>query len=459
MISRSLTASNLLTPCSTKSQPLKARPDRRNIGIVSLGCAKNLVDSEKLMKQLERENVSIHFDPSDSAHYDAFIINTCGFIGDAKQESIDHILRLIEVKKSGGIDKLFVMGCLSQRYKTQLGEELPEVDGFYGVNEMEEIVRAAGGDYKTSLLGERHQTTPPHYAYLKIAEGCDRSCSFCAIPAIRGKHLSRPRQEIVEEARHLADAGVKELLIISQDTTYYGVDLNGRRQLPALIAELEKITGLEWIRIHYTYPLGFPQELLDMMKGSTKVCKYIDIPLQHISDRILRSMKRGLTGKKTRNLIEQIRSAIPGIAIRTTFIVGYPGETTKEFEELKQFIRESRFERVGVFTYSPEEDTYAFELKDDIPESEKQRRAGELMAIQEQISLEINLARVGRLFKVIIDREEGEFWIGRTESDSPEIDNEVLVRKNKHKITAGSFHMVMITEATSFDLYGEIITS
>jgi len=426
---------------------------------VSLGCAKNLVDSEKLMKQLERDNVSIHFDPSDSAHYDAFIINTCGFIGDAKQESIDHILRLIEVKKSGRIDKLFVMGCLSQRYKTQLGEELPEVDGFYGVNEMEEIVKAAGGDYKSSLLGERHQTTPPHYAYLKIAEGCDRSCSFCAIPSIRGNHISRPRMEIIEEARHLAASGVKELLIISQDTTYYGIDLNGHRQLPALIADLEKIDGIEWIRIHYTYPLGFPQELLSQMNESPKVCNYIDIPLQHISDRILKSMKRGLTGKKTRTLIEKIRLAIPGIAIRTTFIVGYPGETRKEFEELRQFIQESRFERVGVFTYSPEEDTSAYELMDDVPESEKQRRAGELMAIQEQISLELNLAKVGQQLKIIIDREEGEFWIGRTESDSPEIDNEVLVRKNRKKIKPGTFQTVLITEATSFDLYGEIITS
>jgi len=459
MTSRSLTGSNLLTPFSTNAESLKARPHRKNIGIVSLGCAKNLVDSEKLMKQLERENVTIHFDPSDSARYDAFIINTCGFIGDAKQESIDHILRLIAVKKSGRIDKLFVMGCLSQRYKTQLGEELPEVDGFFGVNEMEEIVKAAGGDYKSHLLGERHQTTPPHYAYLKIAEGCDRSCSFCAIPSIRGKHISRPRKEIIEEARHLAASGVKELLIISQDTTYYGVDLNGRRQLTALITDLEQIEGIEWIRIHYTYPLGFPQDLLRLMKGSTKVCKYVDIPLQHISNRILKSMKRGLTGEKTRNLIKEIRSMIPGVAIRTTFIVGYPGETRKEFEELKQFILESRFERVGVFTYSPEEDTSAYELKDDVPESEKQRRAGELMALQEQISLEINLAKVGRQLKVIIDRGEGEFWIGRTESDSPEIDNEVLIRKNRQKIKPGSFHPVLITEATSFDLYGEIITS
>ena len=457
MTSRSLTVLNSSTLFLINSESLKTRTARHHIGIVSLGCAKNLVDSEKLMKQLERDNVTIHFDPSDSGHYNAFIINTCGFIGDAKQESIDHILRLIQVKKAGRIDKLFVMGCLSERYKSQLGEELPEVDGFFGVNEMEQIVRAAGGDYKSSLLGERHQTTPPHYAYLKIAEGCDRRCSFCAIPSIRGKHISRPHHEIIEEATILAASGVKELLIISQDTTFYGVDLTGRRQLAALIADIEKIDGIEWIRVHYTYPQGFPAELLRLMQVSKKVCKYIDIPLQHISDRILKSMKRGMTGTRTRKLIDNIRTKLPGVAIRTTFIVGYPGETKKEYEELKEFIRESKFERVGVFTYSPEEGTPAFGLHDDIPETEKQRRAGELMAIQEEISLENNMSKVGQQLKVIIDREEGGYWIGRTEFDSPEIDNEVLIKKDNREIRPGHFYPVKISEATSFDLYGEIV--
>jgi ribosomal protein S12 methylthiotransferase len=434
---------------------LKTRSHKKNIGIVSLGCAKNLVDSERLMRQLESTDINLHFDPSGIRHFDTVIINTCGFIGDAKKESVDTILQFADAKSKGSVDRLFVMGCLSERYKEQLGKEIPEVDGFYGVNELAGVVRAAGGRYRRELLGERHLTTPKHYAYLKIAEGCDRKCSFCAIPGIRGTHISRPVEEVLEEAETLAGLGVKELLVISQDTTYYGLDLYGKRKLASLVRGLARIPGIEWIRIHYAYPHGFPMDILDVMREEEKVCKYVDIPLQHISDRILRSMKRGMNGEKTRHLMDTIRRRVPGVAIRTTFITGFPGETAAEFGELKEFVRSSGFERVGVFTYSPEEGTAAFRLKNNLSAGIKEARAEELMALQEQVSFDINRSRTGQILKVVIDRKEGNFFVGRTEFDSPEVDNEVLIPADGNKFSAGRFYNVKITRADAFDLYAE----
>lgn len=434
---------------------MKTRSHKKNIGIVSLGCAKNLVDSERLMRQLESTGIKLHFDPSGIRHFDTVIINTCGFIGDAKKESVDTILQFADAKSKGSVDRLFVMGCLSERYKEQLAKEIPEVDGFYGVNELAGVVRAAGGRYRRELLGERRLTTPKHYAYLKIAEGCDRKCSFCAIPGIRGTHISRPVEEVLEEAETLAGLGVKELLVISQDTTYYGLDLYGKRKLASLVRGLAKIPGIEWIRIHYAYPHGFPMDILDVMREEEKVCRYVDIPLQHISDRILRSMKRGMNGEKTRHLIDTIRRRVPGVAIRTTFITGFPGESAAEFGELKEFVRNSGFERVGVFTYSPEEGTAAFRLKDNLSAGIKEARAEELMALQEQVSYDINRSRTGQILKVVIDRKEGDFFVGRTEFDSPEVDNEVLIPADGNKFSAGRFYNVKITRADAFDLYAE----
>lgn len=434
---------------------MKTRSHKKEIGIVSLGCAKNLVDSERLIRQLETGEVKIHVDPDESRRLDTVIINTCGFIGDAKQESIDTILRFCREKQSGKLGSLLVMGCLSERYKEQLRVDIPEVDGFYGVNELPRVVTAAGGRFRRELLGERHLTTPRHYAYLKIAEGCDRQCSFCAIPGIRGKHSSRPEKEILREAETLAASGVKELLVISQDTTYYGLDRYGRRKLAGLTSKLARISGIEWIRIHYAYPHAFPLDLLDVMREEEKVCRYIDIPLQHINDRILKSMKRGMTGDKTRKLIDTIRKWGPGVAIRTTLIVGYPGETPAEYRELRDFITAGRFERVGVFTYSEEEGTAASRLRDSVPVRVKQERARELMELQERISLEINKSKIGTIMKVIVDGKEGDHLNGRTEFDSPEIDNEVLIRNAYNKIKPGRFYHLRISGAGPYDLYVE----
>ncbi len=360
-----------------------------------MGCAKNLVDSELLMKQLEANQFELVFDPVDLKGIDTAIINTCGFINDAKQESIDTILEFVKAKKDNLIEKVYVMGCLSERYQEKLHLEIPEVDAFFGVNDLKKIISHLGGSYKTHLVGERKITTPSHYAYVKIAEGCDRKCAFCAIPMIRGKHLSRPMEDIVGEVSHLVATGIKEINLIAQDTTYYGLDLYKKRLLPELLDTLANTKGLEWIRLHYTYPDGFPAELLEVIKSHRNICNYIDMPLQHISNRILKSMHRGLDGTKTRKLVESVRKAIPGVAIRTTLIVGYPGETKKEFEELSRFIEEFKFDRLGVFTYSHEEDTTAFKLRDSVPQKLKQHRAEELMAIQEQISLTLNQNRVG----------------------------------------------------------------
>ena len=427
---------------------------KKKINIITLGCSKNLVDSEVLMGQLKANNVSVTHQSDENANI--IIINTCGFIEDAKQESIDTIFQFVEAKKNGIIEKVFVMGCLSERYKSTLKNEIPEVDGFFGVNELPEIIDAIGAKYNKGQIENRIITTPSHYAYLKISEGCDRKCSFCAIPLIRGKHISKPIEVIVSEAKSLVSKGVKELILIAQDLTYYGVDIYKKQKLAQLIIELEKIQGVEWIRLHYTYPASFPDDVLDVISKSTKVCSYIDIPLQHISDNILKSMKRGITADGTRKLIDKIRRKIPKIAIRTTMMVGYPGETDKDFSELIDFIQKYKFERLGVFTYSAEEDTFADTLNDDVPKLLKKQRADKIMEIQEKISFELNNQKVGKIFKVLIDREEGNYYIGRTEFDSPEVDNEVLVKKDDFEIIPGNFYFVKIIKADYFDLYGQI---
>ncbi len=384
------------------------------------------------------------------------VINTCGFIGDAKEESIDTILSAVEAKKAGKIEKVLVTGCLSERYKKELPHEIDHVDGFYGVNDLPKILQDLEVNYKKELVGERHLTTPSHYAYLKVSEGCDRSCSFCAIPLIRGKHVSEPEEKLVKEASFLADQGVKEVLLIAQDLTYYGIDLYGKRTIARLVEKLTHIDGIEWIRLHYAYPAGFPEELLQLMNENPKVCKYLDIPLQHINDRILKSMKRGLGSAGTRKLVKTMKEKVPGVALRTTLIVGYPGETEEEFEELLQFVRESEFDRLGVFQYSEEEDTSAYNLEDDVPEAVKQDRFERLMELQQDISLALNKKREGKVFKTIIDRKEGEFFVGRTEFDSPEVDNEVLIT-SKTPLQVGAFYNVLINRADFFDLYGKVV--
>ncbi len=432
---------------------MKTRTRPHNIGIVSLGCAKNLIDSELLQKQLDASKLKISFDPSSIEGLDTMIINTCGFIGDARQESVDTILQYTKAKSEGKLRHVFVMGCLAERYREQLKNDIPEVDAFYGVNELKKIVGELGGHYNSHLLGERMISTPSHYAYLKIAEGCDRKCSFCAIPGIRGAHISRSSADIVKEAEGLVAQGVKEIIVISQDTTYYGFDLYKRRKIAELLTELSAVNPEGWIRLHYAYPHGFPRDLTSVIRDHSNICKYIDIPLQHISDRILKSMKRGLSSSGTRSLIEKIRKEIPGVAIRTSFIVGYPGETEKEFRELLDFVNEAKFDRLGVFTYSHEEDTAAFKLRDTVSRKVKHQRADAIMDLQERISLERNQGMIGKTIKVLIDRKEGEYFIGRSESDSPEIDNEILIPVSGNKLKMGTFSEVSITAAESFDLY------
>lgn len=432
---------------------MRTKTVRHKVNIITLGCSKNLVDSEKLMGQLKAGSVDVVHESTDPS--EVVVINTCGFINDAKEESIDTILRFARAKEQGLVGKVFVMGCLSQRYEKELKEELAEVDGFYGVNDLPRILSDLGVDYKKELVGERLLTTPGHYAYLKISEGCDKKCSFCAIPLIRGRHVSAPMEDILHEARILADHGVKELILIAQDLTYYGLDLYGRRRLPELLEMLAGIDGIEWIRLHYAYPTDFPMELLDVMTRQPKICRYIDIPLQHISDPILRSMHRGTTREKTLRLLSQIREKVPEVAIRTTLIVGYPNETEELFEELKSFVKEQEFDRLGVFTYSPEEKTHAFYLHDSVPEEVKQARMAEIMEIQQEISFKKNQSRIGKAFKVLIDRKEGEFYIGRTQFDSPEVDNEILIGHDAG-LQTGRFYRVLIERAEDFDLYGRI---
>lgn len=433
---------------------MKTKQLRHKVNIITLGCSKNVVDSEVLMGQLKAQNVDVAHDSDDPS--DVVVVNTCGFINDAKEESIDTILRYANAKKDGLVGKVFVMGCLSQRYRKELEAELLEVDGFYGVNDLPVILKDLGVNYRRELVGERLLTTPSHYAYLKISEGCNKKCSFCAIPLIRGKHVSRPMEDILHEAAHLAAHGVKEIILIAQDLTYYGMDLYQERRLGHLLDNLVQIEGIEWIRLHYAYPTDFPDDILAVMHKHEKICNYIDIPLQHISDVLLRSMNRGITKEKTLKLLDRIRDGVPGVAIRSTLIVGYPYETEDHFEELKNFVREQQFDRLGVFTYSPEEKTSAYYLHDIVPVEVKQARLEEIMEIQQDISFKKNQEKVGKVYKVLIDRNEGEFYIGRTEFDSPEVDNEILI-SSASVLSVGSFCRVRIDRADFFDLFGTVI--
>ena len=423
---------------------------KNRINVVTLGCSKNVYDSEVLMGQLRANDKEVVHEEDGNI----VVINTCGFIANAKEESVNTILEYVQQKEAGVVDKVFVTGCLSERYKPDLQKEIPNVDAYFGTSDLPNLLKALEADYKHELLGERLTTTPKNYAYLKIAEGCDRPCSFCAIPLMRGKHRSKPIEELVVEAEKLAAKGVKELVLIAQDLTYYGLDLYKKRNLAELLKALVKVEGIEWIRLHYAFPTGFPMDVLDVMRQEPKVCNYIDIPLQHISDPILKSMRRGTTKLKTTRLLEDFRKAVPDMTIRTTLIVGYPGETEEDYQTLKEWVREMRFERLGCFTYSHEENTHAFALKDDVPEEVKQARANEIMEIQSQISWELNQQKIGKTFRCIIDRKEGNYFVGRTEFDSPDVDNEVLIDASKYYLKQGDFTTITITEAADFDLYG-----
>jgi ribosomal protein S12 methylthiotransferase len=428
------------------------------VSVITLGCSKNLVDSEVMMNQLQVGGYDVKHDKWSKGR-NIVIVNTCGFIDRAKEESINTILEYAEAKNKGKIEKLYVSGCLSHRYKENLEEEIPEVDAFFGTNELPRLLKTLKVDYKHELVGERLLTTPAHYAYLKISEGCNRTCSFCAIPLMRGKHVSRTIEDLVNEAKSLAAKGVKELILIAQELTFYGLDVYKKRRLPELLAELSKVEGIEWIRLHYAYPAQFPMEIIDAIRDNPKVCHYLDMPLQHASNRILTEMRRNITREDTIELIKAIRAKVPDIAIRTTMLVGFPGETEEDFESLKSFIEEMRFERLGVFTYSHEDSTRAHIAQDDVEEEVKQERAAELMSIQEEISRELNQQKVGNTYKVLIDRKEGGFFIGRTEFDSPEVDNEVLIDATKAYLRLGDFAQVHITSAEEFDLYGEVVSA
>ncbi len=424
--------------------------NKNTINVITLGCSKNVYDSEVLMGQLKASQKEVVHEKEGNI----VVINTCGFIDNAKEESVNTILEQIKKKEAGEVDQVFVTGCLSERYKPDLQKEIPQVDAYFGTTELPQLLKALGADYKHELLGERVTTTPKNFAYFKVSEGCDRPCSFCAIPLMRGKHLSTPIEELVKRAATLAASGVKELILIAQDLTYYGLDLYKERRLADLLRALVKVDGIEWIRMHYAFPSGFPLEVIDVMKQEPKVCNYLDIPLQHISDSILKSMRRGTTQKKTTELIKNIRGILPEIAIRTTLIVGYPGETEGDFEILKNWVAETRFERLGCFTYSHEENTHAYELEDNVPQEVKQERANEIMQIQSQISWELNQTKVGKIYKCVIDRKQGNHFVGRTEIDSPDVDNEVLIDAEKFYLKTGDFAVIEITEATDFDLYG-----
>ena len=426
---------------------------KNKINVVTLGCSKNVYDSEVLMGQLRANDKEVVHEEEGNV----VVINTCGFIANAKEESVNTILEYVQKKEEGVVDKVFVTGCLSERYKPDLQKEIPNVDQYFGTTELPGLLKALGADYKHELIGERLTTTPKNYAYLKIAEGCDRPCSFCAIPLMRGKHKSTPIEDLVTEAEKLAANGVKELILIAQDLTYYGLDLYKKRNLAELLKNLAKVEGIEWIRLHYAFPTGFPMDVLDVMREEPKICDYIDIPLQHISDHILKSMRRGTTYEKTTNLLKDFRKYVPNMAIRTTLIVGYPGETEEDFQLLKNWVEEMRFERLGCFTYSHEENTHAFNLEDDVPEDVKMERANEIMAIQSQISWELNQQKIGKVFRVLIDRKEGSYFVGRTEFDSPDVDNEVLVNAEDGYLRTGEFFNVKITAAEDFDLYGEVV--
>lgn len=430
---------------------------KNQIDIITMGCSKNLVDSETLMKQFEANGYDCTHD-SEQPDGEIAVINTCGFIETAKEESINAILQFVEAKKEGRLNKLFVMGCLSERYKNELEKEIPEVDKFYGKFNYKQLLSDLGKAEIKACNGQRHLTTPAHYAYIKIAEGCDRHCAYCAIPIITGKHVSRPKEEILQEVCHLVADGVKEFQIIAQELTYYGVDLDGKRHIADLISEMADIEGVEWIRLHYAYPNQFPLELLDVMNEKQNVCKYLDIALQHISDSVLERMHRHVNKQETMDLIRTIREKVPGIHLRTTLMVGFPGETEEDFQQLLDFVRWARFERMGAFMYSEEEGTYgANHYADDVPEDVKQRRLDELMAVQQEISAEIEAAKIGSTMKVMIDRKENDYFIGRSEFCSPEVDPEILIQSGQKSVQIGSFYQVKITDAEEFDLYGEIV--
>jgi ribosomal protein S12 methylthiotransferase len=471
---------------------------KNKVNVITLGCSKNVYDSEVLMGQLKANNFAVEHEAEDS-DASIVIINTCGFIENAKQESINTIIEYAEAKQQGLVDKLYVTGCLSERYKPELAKEIPNVDEFFGTHDLPRLLKTLNADYKHELIGERVLTTPKHFAYFKISEGCDRPCSFCAIPLMRGKHVSIPMEKLIEQAKTLARNGTKEFILIAQDLTYYGLDIYKKRNLGELLEKLSDVEGIEWLRLHYAFPQGFPLDVLDVIKNSPKICKYLDMPLQHISDNMLKSMRRGTTKQRTIDLVNMIRDKVPGIAIRTTLITGYPGETEKDFEEMKQWVSETKFERLGVFTYSHEENTHAYKLKDDVPAKVKQQRAEEIMEIQRGISYELNQNHIGKTYKVLFDRKEGDYFIGRTEFDSPEVDNEVLVsaspllsKEGWHgvpgwsedirppfakggqggssplldkegwreatgwSIRIGSFANIKITEASEYDLVGEV---
>ena len=423
---------------------------KNRINVVTLGCSKNVYDSEVLMGQLRASNKNaVHQQEGNIV-----VINTCGFIANAKEESINTILNYVQRKEAGEVDKVFVTGCLSERYKPELEKEIPDVDAYFGTHDLPGLLKALGADYRHELIGERLLTTPRNYAYLKIAEGCDRPCSFCAIPLMRGKHRSTPIEELVAQATSLAAKGVRELILIAQDLTYYGLDLYRKRALADLLRELATVEGIAWIRLHYAFPAGFPMDVLAVMKEEPKICNYIDIPLQHISDRLLKSMRRGTSSEKTTALLHAMRSILPGIAIRTTLIVGYPGETEEDFRLLKDWVREMRFDRLGCFTYSHEENTHAYKLDDDVPEALKLERANEIMELQAGISWELNQAKIGKTFRCMIDRKEGNYFVGRTEFDSPDVDNEVMIDASTFYLKTGEFANIHITDAADFDLYG-----
>ena len=435
---------------------MKKKSKANRINVVTLGCSKNVVDSEHVMAQLEAAGYEVVFDSNDN---DAatVVINTCGFIGDAKEESINTILQFVQAKSEGLIDRLFVIGCLSERYADELRAEIPEVDDYFGARDLRGIVERLAGAWRPELATARHLTTPAHYAYLKISEGCNWRCAYCAIPLIRGGHVSVPMEQVVREAEELARGGVKELIVVAQDTTFYGVDLYGERKLGELLRRLAAIDGVEWIRLHYTYPTGFPQEVIDVMRDEPKVCRYIDIPLQHIADTQLSAMRRGITKERTIALLDRLRREVPGIAIRTTLMVGFPGETEADFAELEEFVREQRFDRLGVFPYSAEEGTPSAEMADDVPEEVKQARVERIMKLQQEISLQNNLRRVGETYRVIVDRREGDFYVARTEFDSPEVDEEILIPAAGGTLHPGEFRTVRITDAEEYDLYGELV--
>lgn len=435
---------------------MRTRSLKKNkINVITLGCSKNIYDSEVLMGQLKANDMEVEHE-SDKDDSNVVVVNTCGFIDNAKEESINTILEQAQRKEDGVIDKLFVTGCLSERYKPDLEKEMPNVDQFFGTTDLPKLLQALGADYKHELLGERITTTPKHYAFLKIAEGCDRPCSFCAIPLMRGKHRSKTIENLVQESKNLAAKGVKELILIAQDLTYYGLDLYKERKLASLLIALSEVEGIDWIRLHYAFPTGFPEDVLEVIRNNNKVCNYIDIPLQHISDSVLKSMRRGTTFAKTNALLQKFRQEVPGMTIRTSLIVGYPGESEEDFQLLKQWVLDTKFDRLGVFTYSHEENTNAYLLDDDVPEDVKHQRAEEIMEVQSQISYELNQKKIGKVFKVLFDRKEGDYFIGRTEFDSPDVDNEVLVKATKAYVRMGDFANVKITHADHYDLYGEL---